>query len=261
MSPTRRHAILLIHGGWHGPWCWDAFANRLREHGHDARAVRLRGHDGQPGRLWHRLRDYLNDVERAAAEFDRAPIPVGHSMGGILAQRYVERNAAPGAVLMASIPPGRAVGVVARLAAHHPAAFTQANVRLRLGPLVGTSALVRDLFFTAHTPQAAVDACRARLQDESYLAFLDILLVLARVRAPRVHAPMLVLGAEHDGFLTDGDLRRTARAFGTEAEIYPGMGHNMMLDDGWEKVADRIDAWSRGLPESPNRPPRGLGSA
>jgi pimeloyl-ACP methyl ester carboxylesterase len=237
--------VLLIHGGWHGPWCWDAFANRLAERGHDVGAVRLRGHDGRPGRIWHRIHHYVEDVERAAAEFDQPPVPVGHSMGGLVAQKYLERNPAPGAVLMASVPSGGVLVPVARLAARHPLAFAKATLLLRLGPLVRTSARVRELFFSRMTPQAIVDDCHAMVQDESYLAFLDMLLFLARARPRRIEAPVLVLGAEHDGFWTAREIRRTARAYRTEAEIFPGMGHNMMLDQGWEEVADRIDAWLR----------------
>jgi hypothetical protein len=33
--------ILLVHGGWHGPWCWDAMAERLTGHGHQVGTVRL----------------------------------------------------------------------------------------------------------------------------------------------------------------------------------------------------------------------------
>ena len=62
-------------------------------------------------------------------------------------------------------------------------------------------------------------------------------------RRRRVHAPMLVLGAEQDAFFTVDEVRRTARAYRTEAEIFPGMGHDVMLDTDWRNVADRIDAW------------------
>jgi hypothetical protein len=34
--------ILLVHGAWHGPWCWDGFAERLAGHGHQVLAVSLR---------------------------------------------------------------------------------------------------------------------------------------------------------------------------------------------------------------------------
>jgi alpha-beta hydrolase superfamily lysophospholipase len=69
--------ILLLHGGGHGPWCWEEFANRLTERGHDVRAVRLRGHDQRPGRIWHRVHDYLDDVRLAAAAFPEPPVLVG----------------------------------------------------------------------------------------------------------------------------------------------------------------------------------------
>jgi alpha-beta hydrolase superfamily lysophospholipase len=258
-------SVLLIHGAWHGPWCWDDFAHHLTERGHDVRAVRLRGHDGRPGRIWHRIHHYVEDVERAAADCDRPPIPIGHSMGGIVVQKYLERNAAPGAVLMATVAPGEVIRAAARLAVRHPVAFGKATFLLRLGPFVSTPALVRELFFSPNTSQAIVDDCNARLQDESYLAFLDMVLNLARVRPRRIAAPVLVLGAEHDGFFNAGETRRTAGVYRTEPEVFPRMGHDMMLDQGWEDVADRIDAWLRasgsGAPanadSAPSTPPSG----
>jgi hypothetical protein len=65
------------------------------------------------------------------------------------------------------------------------------------------------------------------------------------------------MGAEHDGFFTAGEIRRTAAAYRTQAEIVAGIGHNMMLDQGWDKVADRIDTWihetaSVGRPTRPS---------
>jgi len=241
--------ILLVHGAWHGPWCWDHFAVRLSECGHDVRAVQLRGHDQRPDRIWHRVRSYVDDLARAAAAFPDHPVIVGHSLGGLVVQKYLERNAAPAAVLMASIPPGGTIGLTTRLIARHPLVFAKANLLLSLRPFVGTAALVRELFFTADTPQETVDACLARLQDESYPAYLDTML-LALPRPRRVAAPVLVLGAGKDGVFTIDEVRRTARAYRSEAEIFPRMGHDMMLDVGWQQVADRIDAWVCGLPKS-----------
>jgi pimeloyl-ACP methyl ester carboxylesterase len=243
--------ILLVHGAWHGPWCWDGVAERLRRRGHHVHAVRLRGHDRPEGRIWHRVHHYLDDVQRAAARFAAPPVLVGHSLGGLLAQKYLERHPAPGAVLLASVPPGGMLLPAARLAARHPLVSLQATLLLRLRPLVATPALVRELFFSPDTPQELVDDTFGRLQDESYLTLLDPLVVWPRPR--RVRAPVLVLGAERDSFFTAGEVHRTARAYRTRAEIYPGMGHDLMLDQGWQKVADRIDTWVRALP-TPHRP-------
>ncbi|SRR6266508_3611991 len=99
---------------------------------------------------------------------------VGHSLGGLLVQKYMERHPARGAVLMASIPPGGTIGAITRLAVRHPM-----------------------LFFTPQTPRELVDSCDTHLQDESYLAFLGTAAVLARPR--RVRVPVLVLGAEGTG--------------------------------------------------------------
>ena len=54
---------------------------------------------------------------------------------------------------------------------------------------------------------------------------------------------MLVLGAADDGMVTNAEVRATARAYRTEAEFFPGMGHNMMQEPAW--------------PASPNESTRG----
>ena len=61
--------------------------------------------------------------------------------------------------------------------------------------------------------------------------------------------PILVLGADQDGAHTRKEILATARAYRTEAEFFPDMGHNMMLEPGWAAVAERIDSWlgTRGL--------------
>jgi alpha-beta hydrolase superfamily lysophospholipase len=65
----------------------------------------------------------------------------------------------------------------------------------------------------------------------------------------RVSAPMLVLGAEHDNCFTQQEIHAAARAYRTEAEIFPGMGHDIMLEPGWRTVAEYIHTWfvDRGL--------------
>jgi hypothetical protein len=238
--------ILLVHGAWHGPWCWDGVAERLAALGHQVEAVRLRGHDDPPGRIWHRVHHYLQDVHDAAAGFIEPPVLVGHSISALVVQRYLERGRARGAVLLAPLPHHGTLPAIVRLTARHPMVMLEANLSLRLRPVVATPGLVRELFFTPQTPQALVDDTFARLQDESWPAFIDSVVVWPRPR--RVQVPVLVLGAEHDGFFTLAELRRTAAAYRTQAEILPGMGHDLMLDQGWPQVADRIHTWIRETP-------------
>ena len=42
---------------------------------------------------------------------------------------------------------------------------------------------------------------------------------------------------------TPAELRMTARAYHTQAKLYPGMAHDMMLEKDWQQVADRVIEW------------------
>jgi alpha-beta hydrolase superfamily lysophospholipase len=169
------------------------------------------------------------------------PILVGHSMGGLVVQRYLENRTHPGAVLLGSVPISGALATTVRVARHHPIAFLKANLQLRLGPIVGSEELVRELLFSEVTPAAVVRETFSRLQDESYLAFLSM--ILRRPRPARVTSPVLVLGGEADRIFTARQVRATAEAYGTNATIMAAMGHDLMLDDGWENVAETIRGW------------------
>jgi alpha-beta hydrolase superfamily lysophospholipase len=80
------------------------------------------------------------------------------------------------------------------------------------------------------------------MQDESYMAFLDMVALDLPKPAP-AGTPMLVLGVERDNMLTPGAIEATAAAYRTNYEIIPGVAHNSMLDPGWQAVGERILAW------------------
>jgi pimeloyl-ACP methyl ester carboxylesterase len=77
--------FLLIHGAWHGAWCWDRLAPHLLRRGHRVVAIDLPAHGDDPT-PWYRttLRGYAECVSRTAAQQDEPPLLVGHSMGGMV---------------------------------------------------------------------------------------------------------------------------------------------------------------------------------
>jgi pimeloyl-ACP methyl ester carboxylesterase len=109
--------------------------------------------------------------------------------------------------------------------------------------------LAREFCFSANTPDAIVSSCAIRLEPESTGVTKDLMKRLPD--AAHVKAPMLVLGAQDDGMRIDGDVSALARLYQTDAEIFPDMGHVMMLEPGWQTVAERIDGWlgAQGLQE------------
>jgi alpha-beta hydrolase superfamily lysophospholipase len=97
--------------------------------------------------------------------------------------------------------------------------------------------------FSPGTPEAEVVRYLARFQPESQRALFVDMPFRARPRPAQVSTPLLVLGAELDGTFTTAEVRATATAYGTTAEIFPEMGHDMMVEPQWDAVAERIHAW------------------
>lgn len=237
--------LLFVHGAWHGGWCWDEhFLPYFAQQGYAAYTFDLRGHGKSEGakRLrWTGIADYVTDVEQIVRQLERQPVLIGHSMGGLVVQKYLETHRAPAAVLLASVPPSGATRTALNIARHHPGAFAKANAQLRLYPIVATPHLTREAFFSPEMQEEQTLAYFARIQDESYRAFLDMM-IFSLPRPKRVQTPVLVLGGEKDNIFTHKEVEATARAYHTQAKFFP-MAHDMMLEEGWQDVADTILVW------------------
>jgi pimeloyl-ACP methyl ester carboxylesterase len=238
--------LLFVHGGWHGAWCWEEyFLDFFADKGYRALAVSLRGHGNSPTPKPLRtcsLADYIDDVDSVAGSLPTSPVVIGHSMGGFVVQKYLESREAPAGVLLASIPPRGIFGFTMRLTRRHPWLSTMAIITGKSLRCFNTPELARESFFSVRVPGSDVARYAARLGEESRRVANDALM-LNLPRPRRVITPLLVLGAECDNCFTPKEVRATARAYRTEAEIFPDMGHDMMLEPGWPAVAERIHEW------------------
>ena len=80
------------------------------------------------------------------------------------------------------------------------------------------------------------------MQDESYRAYVDMMM-LNLPRPAKVNTPMLVLGTNTDYILSPAEVEATARAYNAQVALFSDIGHAMMLDTGWQSVANRILDW------------------
>ena len=248
--------LLFVHGAWHGAWCWDVhFLDFFAQQGFAAHAVSFRGHgqsDGRKGLRWARVAGYVQDVAQAAQQLPSPPVVIGHSLGGFVVQKYLETHTAPAAVLLASAPPAGALATTLRIAGRHPLIFAKVNLMMSLFPLVATPALAREAFFSEGLTDAQVQTYWEKLQDESYLGFLDML-ALNLPKPARVKTPMLVLGGAKDRIFKPHEIEATARAYNAPSQIFADMAHDMMLESRWQVVAERMLVWlkGRGLSDTP----------
>ncbi len=249
--PSKRRSstpLLFVHGAYVAAWCWEEyFLPHFSAQGYAAHAVSLRGHGGSEGHEslhMHSLDDYVEDLRRTVVQLGVSPALVGHSMGGIVVQRYIERFHAPAAVLMASVPPSGLLGSTLDLMRADPAFFHEIGLLQYVNPHLVSREGVRRALFSPDTADAEVAKVLGRGQRESYRAIMDMTWPQFRVNGRRNSIPpMLVLGGERDAFFSPDAVRATAEAYGAEAEILPDMAHAMMLESRWQRAADRILAW------------------
>ena len=241
--------ILFVHGAFAGAWCWaEHFLPYFAKQGFRACALSLSGHGASPGR--ERLdslsiADYVDDLEQAVSTIGGDPILVGHSMGGFVLQKYLERAPAPGAVFMASVPPQGMFSSSLALALSNPRLFSDVNSMMHHGRV--SLDTLQHVLFANPVEVEKLRSCYRRMQPESQRAMWDMTFFnlphLWRERCP----PTLVLAAECDILVPASQAELVALHYRTQAEIFSNMGHFMMLEADWQKVADRIIEWTRTL--------------
>jgi pimeloyl-ACP methyl ester carboxylesterase len=77
--------FVLVHGAWHGGWCWAAVINQLERLGDRAYAVDLPGHGmNRADRAKVTLDSYINSVAEFIERHDlKNVVLAGHSLGGL----------------------------------------------------------------------------------------------------------------------------------------------------------------------------------
>ena len=231
-----RPPLLFVHGVAHGAWCFaEHWLPAAAERGFSASAVSLRGHGGSGGAAHlgrATSRAYVHDVMQAITELPEPPVLVGHSMGAVLAQLVAERYPVRGLVLLTPAPAHGAWGTLAHTLRTRPADA--------LAVIAGRTMPMRpELLFTG-LEAAEAERLASRTGRESPVAQYEL---LRRRRIGPVRCPVLVVGTPDDRLVRVDDVERTAAMYGVEPQWLDGMGHDVMLDAGWERALDLVLDW------------------
>jgi pimeloyl-ACP methyl ester carboxylesterase len=240
--------VLFIHGAWHGAWCWGKyFLPYFAAQGYDAYALSLRGHGKSEGRerlRWWRISDYVDDVSQIVGQMPKIPILVGHSMGGLIVQKYLESHRVPAAVLLAPVPTTGVMMTTLRMAKRHFLTFLKVLSTMSLYPVIGTPELAREAFFSENISAGKLETYYKKLQDESFRGFLDMIFCLPR--PGKVRDSILLVGAMNDMIFSQGQMEATAKAYHSKAQMLSNTAHDIMLEDRWQDAADIILNWLKG---------------
>ncbi len=240
---SHRRPLLLLHGAWHGAWCWECFLDRFSSLGYETHAISLPGHGRSTLDRDHidnySFDDYSLCLASAIEKMDPAPVVVGHSLGGALLQHYMESHSLPGAVLLASIPVAGFLKGFLRMAWAYP---WQAVKSGKDGYALVEKPDMAARFFLSHNTPTDVHRFHSQLVRESAPASQRTLKPIL-LRPEKVRTPVLVIAGGKDFIISAAEQRRTAEALNADYRIFPEGPHDLMMEPGWQAVADAIDAW------------------
>ena len=215
---TDKPPVLFVPGLGQGAWVFAThWLAQAAARGFEAHALTPR-----PG---GDLRAQVHDVVQVAAALPRQAVLIGHGTGALVVSRALGRYPARAAVLAAPVPAG----------------WAAAGAALRSNP-IGTLPALFGGRLRLNGRQLFSSAERA----DSYLGRIERarpLRVTGPAPRPVGDPPMLVVGSPDDRVVPRKSLDRTAAHYGAAPLLFPGMGHDLMLDEGWSEPIEAILDW------------------
>jgi pimeloyl-ACP methyl ester carboxylesterase len=249
--------IILIHGTWGSGESWGPFADELRRLGLRVHTPTLRHHgtpqDDDVWELAERVRrvsltDYVDDLQREVEQMETAPIILGHSLGGLIAQLLAARVECAGLILL-STAPSRGM-------------FALYPSMLRLwGPHAPTWLLSRPMFpvplqtfrkriANVHSDEDTARRHRTQCAEsgrayrQMCLWFLDPTKA-SQIDPEAIQAPVLVVGGTEDRCVDPRVAKSTARLLGSQAQLrmMRGADHEMASEKHMPETLRLIAEW------------------
>ncbi len=222
--PGEGTPVLFVPGLGHGAWAFaENWLARTASRGFAAHALTPRP-DAD-------LRTQVHDVVQVAASLPQQTVLLGHGVGALVVALALGRYPARAAVLVSPVLDGWAT----------LGAALRANPSGTLPALFGGRLRVnRRQLFSPSLPAAQATTYLRRL---SSLRASRELVMHSPAPQPVGDPPTLVVGSPDDRVVPRASLDRTAARYGGAPLLFPGMGHDLMLDAGWAEPIDAILDW------------------
>jgi pimeloyl-ACP methyl ester carboxylesterase len=240
-----REPVLFVHGYFADATVWNEWLPFFAGRGFPAYAVHLRGRAGSgpqsgPGSDLGAasVLEFVHDAERVAKAIGM-PAVIGHSMGGLIAQKLAERGSVRAAALVTPAPP-RGITVMSPKLAIKQLKYLPAIMRSR--PVFPSREDLRYLVLN-RVPAAQQDAILDTFVPDSGRAGRDMSVTGFPVDAKAVRVPMFVITADEDHFIPRPIAVRIAARYSAPIQTMIGHGHFVIMEPGWQTVADAVARW------------------
>lgn len=237
--------LLFVHGAWHGAWCWKPLMDYLAKKGFTSYAFDLPGHGTRESEKVAGLgiMDYVAELETAIEELAPVkPILIGHSMGGLIVQKFLENNDAPAAMLIAPCPArGGSLWLPVKYFLHQPIAGTTAVLWIRTA--IRSQTMCNRLFFD-DISQEKLNAHLKKLGPESSKAIRQMVIPFLKETASQITStPVAVAAAGKDYFFGFKRLQKWTEKSGYDFLPFPEAAHNLICEPEKFDFGEKIYKW------------------
>jgi pimeloyl-ACP methyl ester carboxylesterase len=241
------------------PQSWDNWKQYFEKKGYTCYAPPYPYHNGKPSDLRQRIDDNLgkltfneiiDSLEKFITQLPEKPILIGHSMGGLIVQKLIEKNKAVAGICIDAAPP-KGINSLQW-------SFFKSNLPV-INPLKGNSTFIPTVKWFHYA------FCNTMTIEETKMKF-DKFVVPESRNIPRsstkkagkidfnkAHAPLLIIAGEKDHIIPPSLNRKNFKAYTdknsiTDFKEFEGRTHFICGQQNWEEVADFINNWINGLP-------------
>lgn len=246
--------IVLIHGTNAGPWTMANFAEFFADEGFDCHGPAYRHHDPSPSPARASLlrglsiADYADDIAAFVTTLHAQPILIGHSLGGIIAQKLAARGMASAIVLLNG-------------SVNWGVLPTTDQERQLVMKLIASGAfwegtLLPDFETMAHfglnkLPFNEQRPVFDRLGPESGRVMFELFLWMfdnnqtTRIDYDAITCPVLMISGSEDRAIPPSTSRLIAARHGMNTTFHEafGHGHYLTLERGWREIASLCLDW------------------
>ena len=255
--------VVFVHGLWLHADSWSAWVDRFRESGYapvapgwpgDAATVEETRKDPQRVAGFG-IDDVVEHYAEIIAALETKPIVIGHSFGGLVAQRLLGENRAVAGVAIDAAPIKGVLALplsalrVASIALRNPAnlkravSLTPAQFRYGFGNALPEteSAELYERWTVPSPGKPLFEAATANFAPRS----------AAKIDTANVsRGPLLLTAGGKDHTVPAAITKATLKLYRkspavTDYKEFPDRGHSLALDHGWQDVADAVLAWLR----------------
>jgi len=252
---VKTKTIVLIHGMFMNPLCWEKWIPRYQAKGYKVLAPAWPGRDKPIEELRKnhpdselaklKLGDVVDHLAGIIKGLNEKPAIIGHSMGGLVVQLLLQRDLAVAGVAIDPAPPA---GVFTTAFSFLKANFPAINPFLLSQPLMMTFEQFQYAFVNTlplEEQHAAYD--RYMIPESRGVPTSSTLGGVGKIDFKKPHRPLLITAGEKDhivpAVLNRSNYKKYQGPSVTEFKQFAGRDHFVIGERGWEEVADYSLAW------------------